>query len=110
MDGLGAESEGARRSDVGRRNVMTAIPSCIHACIPHNYCSHSTTKHRTQRRHPSTMAATYLKFQPADRIVLNLASNEAARTVISVENTSACSVCSSVVGGGRLGAIGGSAV
>lgn len=55
------------------------------------------------------MAATYLKFQPADRIVLNLASNEAARTVISVENTSACSVCS-IVGGGRLGAIGGSAV
>lgn len=34
-------------------------------------------------------AATYLKFQPGERIVLNLASNEQARTVIAVENTSA---------------------
>ena len=41
------------------------------------------------RSHPSTMASTYLKFQPSDRIVLNLASNDTARTVITVENTSA---------------------
>jgi len=33
---------------------------------------------------------TYLKFQPSDRITLNLASNEAARTVVVVQNTSKC--------------------
>jgi len=31
---------------------------------------------------------TLLKFEPADRIVINLASNETARTIIHVQNTS----------------------